>query len=159
MTTTATTTTCQDCEHPACFHCNEPVRSNHHSLADHPGTVAGSIPNSLCMGCKRRGGPPTRPQTKAPDACLSCHTPFRPYATSITDHPGTLQNYSGGYCKACKVRADRAEKYETQRDLKRFHLSDQELARIRRVAPEAYAYHMARRPHREALGQKIGETA
>ena len=49
--------------------------------------------------------------------------------------------------------------YEAQREQKRFHLSDQELARIRAIAPEAYAYHMARRPYREALGQKIGETA
>lgn len=159
MSTTTDTTTCQDCIHPACFHCENPVRSNHHSLADHPGTVSGSIPQALCQSCKRRGGPPTRPQTTVPDACLSCNTPFRPYATSITDHPGTLQNYSGGYCRTCTVRADRAEKYEAQREQKLFHLSDQELARIRAKAPDAYAYHMTRRPYREALGQKIGETA
>ena len=157
MTTTATL--CQDCEHPACFHCKEPVRSAHHRLADHPGTVSGSIPNAMCKGCNRRGGPPIRPQTTVPDACLSCNTPFRPYATSITDHPGTLLHYSGGYCVTCKRRVDRAAKYGEQLEQKRFHLSDSALARIRRASPEAYAYHMSRRPYREDLGQKIGETA
>ena len=159
MTTTINTTTCQDCVHPACFHCKEPVRSNHHRLADHPGTVAGSIPQALCQSCKRRGGPPTQPQTKTPAACLSCDTPFRPYGTTITDYPGTVLNHSGGHCSTCKRRADRAAMYDAQREQKRFHLSDQELARIRAIAPEAYAYHMARRPYREALGQKIGATA
>lgn len=153
------TTTCKNCAHPACFHCHHPVRSSAARLADHPGTVAGNLSEGVCKSCKRRGGPPARPQTKAPDACLSCDTPFRPYGTTIADYPGTVLNHSGGHCSTCKRRADRAAMYEAQREQKRFHLSDAELARIRRVAPEAYAYHMARRPYREALGQKIGATA
>ena len=153
------TTTCKNCAHPACFHCQHPVRSSAARLADHPGTVVGILSESVCQSCKRRGGPPTEGQQPATDNCVGCGTRFRPYGTTIADYPGTVLNHSGGHCSTCKRRADRAAMYEAQREQKRFHLSDAELARIRRVAPEAYAYHMARRPYREALGQKIGATA
>ena len=153
------TTTCKNCAHPACFHCQHPIRSSAARLADHPGTVVGILSKRVCQSCKRRGGPPTQGQQPAPDNCVGCGTRFRPYGTNIIEYPGTVLNHSGGHCSTCKRRADRAAMYEAQREQKRFHLSDGELARIRAIAPDAYAYHMARRPYREALGQKIGETA
>lgn len=152
------TITCA-CVHPACFHCQHPIRSSAARLEDHPGTVVGILSKRVCQSCKRRGGPPTQGQQPAPDNCVGCDTRFRPYGTTIADYPGTVLNHSGGHCSTCKRRADRAAMYEAQREQKRFHLSDQELARIRAIAPDAYAYHMTRRPYREALGQKIGETA
>lgn len=152
----------KECEHPICVHCDRPVRSQGLPLKDHPGTLAGSVLQSTCHGCTRRGGPPAYQQGKMAPHCYGCKKEFRPHTALLADHPGTVSRHSGGYCPTCKSRAtraaSRADQYATQRQLKSWYLSDEELQRIRRLAPDAYEYHMSRRPYREAAEQDRKKT-
>lgn len=163
MTTTITETTCDGnptCFHTQCKHCNRIIRGSNDLAKHHPNTVVGSAIRRECGRCRRHHDGYS-PGAKLPyDHCVQCETPLRSTYELLKDRPGTRQHVTRGLCFKCYHNEGPVEmkmdKYVLTpadiTDQRHILLTDAEMARMSRVSPEMYSWHMRRRK-RLKLGQ------
>lgn len=149
-----------ECLHLTCSICGIRIRTGDSRAKDHPGTRVGTQKAQQCTQCVRRGGPPK----ERPKQCATCETPFRARQETLADRPGTVHHQSNGDCPSCYHKKRRAEDLEYEREHARLKsakrldnraqrladerhvlLKDKDMARLQRVAPVLYAWHIARR--------------
>jgi len=80
--------------------CNRPTRSSHHTLEQHPGTVA-RYAAGMCHTCYKnsgtKAGKPARPKVAR---CLNCDHLTRAQGITKAQAPGTRQRV-GDLCRQC----------------------------------------------------------
>lgn len=86
---------------------------------------------------------------KHPTHCIGCGREFRPWNAKAKDHPGMKSHAGHGRCHGCRNQA-RREALTTpalgEGDL--YPFTDEALSHM---PADVAAYHLRRRPHREAL--------